>query len=215
VDAFLSSDAQRTLHALTLLAPAKCASGLLLGHKRAGRFFVEAAFPAPAGFRPSLENFPALSANFQGRIIGFFLIGGGAADRRLFLQPLACGRCVVTVARPKSGNFTRRGSSIIAKRNFHDIARREPGAISFRAFAIDYDGRFRLDPINVISEKKTASDRRREAPAAIHLLLARGKESRPAPKSATLRTIPPGHGAGKAPHSAPVKPATPRQKRSR
>lgn len=193
VDVFLSADAQRTLQAVRVLSPAKCASGLLLGHKRAGRFFVETAFPAPAGFRPDSQNFPTLSANFQGRIIGFFLMGGSAADRRAFLQPLACGRCIVTVAPSNSRDSAGRGSPNIAKRNSHDIARREPGAIAFRAFAIDYDGRFRLDPINVIVEGKSA-------PGPV-----RGQVN--APRRPITRV--------KAPHSAPDKPATPRQKRSR
>lgn len=129
MDVFLSAAAQQTLQALSVLSPAKSASGLLLGHKRAGRFFVEAAFPAPAGFRPSPENFPLLNETFQGRIVGFFLFDGGPADRRAFLQPLACGRCFVAVARRKSGIFSCRG------------------------FVVDYDGRFRLDPINILLDR--------------------------------------------------------------
>jgi hypothetical protein len=129
VDVFLSAEAERTLQALSVLSPAKSASGLLLGHKRAGRFFVEAAFPAPAGFRPSPDNFPVLNETFPGRIVGFFLLGGGPADKRAFLQPIACGRCLVAVARRKSRNF------------------------SGRAFVIDYDGRFRLDRIAVVLDK--------------------------------------------------------------
>jgi hypothetical protein len=131
VDVFLSADAQRTLQALSVLSAAKSASGLLLGHKRAGRFFVEAAFPAPAGFRPGPGNFFVLNETFQGRIIGFFLFDGGPAARHAYLQPLACGRCLVAVTRRKS----------------RDIA--------CRAFVVDYDGRFRLDPINVLLDKPT------------------------------------------------------------
>ena len=131
MDVFLSADAQRTLQALSVLSAAKSASGLLLGHKRAGRFFVEAAFPAPAGFRPGPWNFFVLNETFQGRIIGFFLFDGGPAARRAYLQPLACGRCLVAVTRRKS----------------RDIA--------CRAFVVDYDGRFRLDPINVLLDKPT------------------------------------------------------------
>ncbi len=137
MDVFLSADAQRTLQALSVLSAAKSASGLLLGHKRAGRFFVEAAFPAPAGFRPGPGNFFVLNETFQGRIIGFFLFDGGPAARRAYLQPLACGRCLVAVTRRKS----------------RDIA--------CRAFVVDYDGRFRLDPITVISEGKNAPEGRR------------------------------------------------------
>lgn len=131
MDVFLSADAQRTLQALSVLSAAKSASGLLLGHKRAGRFFVEAAFPAPAGFRPGPGNFFVLNETFQGRIIGFFLFDGSPAARRAYLQPLACGRCLVAVTRRKS----------------RDIA--------CRAFVVDYDGRFRLDPINVLLDKPT------------------------------------------------------------
>jgi hypothetical protein len=137
VDVFLSADAQQTLQALSVLSPAGRASGLLLGHKRAGRFFVEAAFPAPAGFRPSPENFPALNETFQGRIVGFFLFGRGPADKRAFLQPVACGRCLVTAACRKTG------------------------AVSCRGFAVDYDGRFRLDPIRVLLDKPATPRKKR------------------------------------------------------
>ena len=176
VDVFLSADAQRTLQALTVLSAAKISSGLLLGHKRAGRFFVEAAFPAPAGFRPTPENFPVLSETFQGRIIGFFLMGGSAADRRAFLQPLACGRCLVAVA--------SRTSKVIARRKSRDISHIESGDISYRGFLIDYDGRFRFDPIAVISEGKSA--------AAGCRIKARGKAPYlPLDKPETLRETKP------------------------
>jgi hypothetical protein len=137
MDIFLSADAQRTLQALTVLSPVENASGLLLGHKRAGRFFVEAAFAAPAGFCPSPDNFPVLNETFLGRIVGFFLFGGGPADRRAFVQPLACGRCLVTFARRKSRDFSCRG------------------------FVVDYDGRFRLDPIRVLLDKPATPGKKR------------------------------------------------------
>jgi hypothetical protein len=137
VDIFLSAAAQQTLQALSVLSPAKSASGLLLGHKRAGRFFVETAFAAPSGFRPGPDNLPALNETFLGRIVGFFLFGGGPADRRAFAQPLACGRCLVTVARRKSGDFSCRG------------------------FVVDYDGRFRLDPIRILLDKPATPRKKR------------------------------------------------------
>jgi hypothetical protein len=172
VDVFLSAAAQQTLQALSVLSSAKSASGLLLGHKRAGRFFVEAAFPAPAGFRPDSQNFPILNETFQGRIIGFFLMGGSATDRRAFRQPLACGRCLVAVA--------RRTSQDIARRKSRDISHIGSGDISSRGFFIDYDGRFRLDPINIISEGKSA--------AAGRPIKARGKAALvPRDKSAAPR----------------------------
>lgn len=138
MDVFLSAAAHQTLQALSVLSPRRSASGLLLGHKRAGRFFAETAFAAPSDFRPGPENFPVLNKTFQGRIIGFFLFGGGPADKRAFLQPLATGRCLVTVARLASGDFSCRG------------------------FAVDYDGRFRLNPIPVLLDQP-ASPRKKRA----------------------------------------------------
>jgi hypothetical protein len=129
VDAFLSADAGRALRALTEFPGAKSVSGLLIGHKRAGRFFVESVFPAPSGFKPGPGNFPALNEIFGGRIIGFFVAGTGPAVRRPFLQPLACGRLLLEIGRGKS----------------------KSGA--YRAFAVDYDGRFTTAPIALIHDE--------------------------------------------------------------
>jgi len=129
VDAFLSVDAGRALRALSEYPAAKGASGLLIGHKRAGRFFVESALPAPAGFKPGPENFPALNEIFGGRIIGFFIAGTGPAAWKPFLQPLACGRLLLEIGWGKS----------------------KSGA--YRAFAVDYDRRFTTAPIALIHDE--------------------------------------------------------------
>jgi hypothetical protein len=129
VDAFLSADAGRALRALSVLPTAKGASGLLIGHKRAGRFFVESVLPAPAGFKPGAGNFPALNDIFGGRIIGFFVAGTGPAARKPFLQPLACGRLLLEIGRGKS----------------------KSGA--YRAFVVDYDGRIKAAPIALIHDE--------------------------------------------------------------
>ena len=137
MDAFISAEAVRALRALSAFPASKLATGLLIGHKRAGRFFVESAFPAPAGFKPGPKNFPVLNEAFQDRIIGFFVYGTGAAARRPFLQPLACGRLLL------------------------EIHRRKSGGDAYSAFAIDYDGRFKTAPIELILEEPPADRRGR------------------------------------------------------
>jgi len=128
MDAFLTIEAQRTLRAVKAISPRRNAAGLLIGHKRGRRFFVEKAFPAPRGFQPSLKNLEVLDAVFEGRIIGFFRIKPGEKDERALLQPFACGKLFLAIESLSSAESILIG------------------------YLIDYDGRYVLEQIPLVLE---------------------------------------------------------------
>ncbi|MDP2914542.1 MAG: hypothetical protein Q8O91_03725 [Candidatus Aminicenantes bacterium] len=128
MDAFLTIEAQQTLRAVKAIAPRRNAAGLLIGHKRGRRFFVEKAFPVPRGFQPSLKNLEVLDTVFEGRIIGFFHVNPGEKDERTLLQPFACGKL------------------------FLAIESRSAAASVLIGYLIDYDGRYVLEQIPITLE---------------------------------------------------------------
>jgi hypothetical protein len=128
MDVFLTIEAQRTLRAVKAIAPRRNAAGLLIGHKRGRRFFVEKAFPVPQGFQPSLKNLEILDAVFEGRIIGFFRINPGEKDERTLLQPFACGKLFLAIESRSSAESVLIG------------------------YLIDYDGRYVLEQIPLVLE---------------------------------------------------------------
>ena len=128
MDAFLTSEAQRTLRAVKVISSPRNAAGLLIGHKRGRRFFVEKAFPVPRGFQPSLKNLEILDAVFEGRIIGFFRIKPGEKDERSLLQQFACGKLFLAIESRSSAESILIG------------------------YLIDYDGRYVLEQIPLVLE---------------------------------------------------------------
>jgi hypothetical protein len=92
MDAYFSDEALEHLRAQALELPRRRAGGLLLGHRRGGRFFVESVYPCPFDRFPSGRKYWALDGIFQGRIIGFYSSGrrAGAAARKW--PPFACNK---------------------------------------------------------------------------------------------------------------------------
>mgnify|MGYP001032597025 CR=1 FL=1 len=131
MDAFLTVGAWQTLRAVKSASLRKNAAGLLIGHKRGGRFFVEKAFPVPCGFKPSFRNLDVLDAIFEGKIIGFFHFNPGEKDETKYLQPFACGKLFLAI-----DFFSSRKSVLIG-------------------YVIDYDGQYEFEPIPVILEKSS------------------------------------------------------------
>lgn len=129
MDGYLAAEALQALNALSTMAPGKKLWGFLIGHKRGHRFFVEKILPAPSGFRLNLDNFARLDLLFQDKIIGFFSLGGGAKERKELYHPFACGKMYL------DGRPSRRKN------------------LRFKAFFIDFKGRFVLEPIKLILEK--------------------------------------------------------------
>jgi hypothetical protein len=128
VDAFLTAEARQALEALNALSPAKRHAGLLIGHERGHRFIVEMAFPTPATFEPGPAAFARLDEVFDGRAIGFFTSGDAARLKAKLRQPYAAGRLLLSIR----------------------FGRATP---AFKAWAVDFEGRFRFIPIPVIVEE--------------------------------------------------------------
>jgi len=139
MDAFLTIEAQQTLRAVKAISPRRNAAGILIGHKRGRRFFVEKVFPVPRGFQPSLKNLEVLDAVFEGRIIGFFRINPGEKGERAFLQPFACGKLFLAIESRSSAESVLIG------------------------YLIDYDGRYVLEQIPLVLETAVPKKGRRPA----------------------------------------------------
>ncbi len=120
MDVFLAEDARLFLAGLSAGPARSRPRGLLLGHRRGPRYFVEQVFPAAPGFAFRPEELRRLDALFGDRILGYFAIGAAASIRRRVLRPESVGRLLLLVAfRPG----------------------RPPAA---KAHLVDFDGRFKL-----------------------------------------------------------------------
>lgn len=120
VDVFLAEEAQLFLAGLNSGPARSRPRGLLLGHVRGPRFFVEQVFPAAPGFAFRPAELRRLSGLFGDRVLGYFAFDSAAALRPRILRPEAVGRILVTLA---SGPG------------------RPPAAT---AYLVDFDGRFKL-----------------------------------------------------------------------
>jgi len=127
MDAFIAAEARQSLAALSALSAGKKLFGILVGHKRGHRFIVEKAFPA-AAFRFSPADFARADELFAGKVLGFYSSGGLARIKARLLQPYAAGRLLLAVRTAKH-------------------------APSFKAYAVDFDGRFRVVPLPLIVEE--------------------------------------------------------------
>jgi hypothetical protein len=127
VDAYITAEALQILEALDALNPRRRRSGVLIGHKRGRRFIVERILPAPANFDPKPAVLGRLDEIFAGKAVGFFSSGDLTRTRAGLRQPLAAGRLLLAT---ESRRRARR----------------------VKAWAVDFDGRFRFIPIPVILE---------------------------------------------------------------
>ena len=89
MDVYLTEEAWQHLRAQALESPRRKASGLLLGHRRGGRFFVERIYPCPFGPFPSARKYWALDGVFEGKIIGFYSSGRRAGPAAGKLPPFS------------------------------------------------------------------------------------------------------------------------------
>jgi hypothetical protein len=123
MDAYIAAEALLYLKAQASTSTKRNKSGLLLGHIRGRRFFVEGVYPCPEPDYASESGFWSLQEMFGHRIIGFYSSrSDGRAASRLF-QPFACGKL-----------FLRLGT---LPRN----------RLSLQPLVIEFDGAFRLQPI--------------------------------------------------------------------
>jgi hypothetical protein len=129
MDVFLGAEARRALDGLRLIAGRTRPAGLLLGHRRGPRYFVEGIFTAGPDFGFSPAAVRRLDALFGGRVLGFFAFRPGAPTRRALRRPFAVGRVFIAVG----------------------------GRGAMSAAAIDFDGRFLLRRLPLDSGTKAGN----------------------------------------------------------
>ena len=108
MDAYLSDEARQFLQAQALETSGRMSGGLLLGHLRGPRFFVERVYPC--SLRPflSLERFRALSCIFDHKIIGFYGSGRWTERTGRKIPPFAVNKLYLEFdAHPRKGLILR------------------------------------------------------------------------------------------------------------
>ena len=128
MDVYLSEEAQHSLEALNLVKGDR--DGLLLGHMRGHRFFVEKIFLTQKGFFSSQEHYLSLSQHFDDRVIGFFSFSPDERKTRKILTPLTQGKLYLSI---------------------HPQGEKEP---SIRSFKIDFKDRFFFSSVRLKSSKR-------------------------------------------------------------
>jgi len=118
VDAYLAEEALLDLQGQALDPLSQKTAGLLLGHKRGPRFFVEKIFACRAAFFSTLKNYRALDNHFSGRIIGFYSFDLNTQKRRQLCRPFACGKLYLEI-RPGRKRLTMKPSVIDYKDSFY------------------------------------------------------------------------------------------------
>jgi hypothetical protein len=130
MDAYLSQEAHLSLTTLTLLSPAVYSDGLLIGHKRGHRFFVEKILSSMPGFFPSLKKYHELENLYQGKLLGFYSFRPDEKKINKILGPYACGKLLLKIQlNPQK-------------------------KISIKPFVIDYKNNFFLLPVKLIKPNK-------------------------------------------------------------
>jgi hypothetical protein len=125
MDVYLSKEAQSFLEALNMVKGDH--DGLLLGHLRGHRFFVEKILPTQKGFFSSQEHYISLNQHFGDRVIGFFSFDPDDQKTRKILIPLTQGKLYL------------------------NIKPQEENKLDIRSFKIDFKDRFFLSPIRLKS----------------------------------------------------------------
>ncbi|OGD09368.1 MAG: hypothetical protein A2Y86_02735 [Candidatus Aminicenantes bacterium RBG_13_62_12] len=125
MDVLLTRTARRALEAAAL-GGGRTASGLLLGHKRGGRFVIESAVPSGRGSFPGREAYVRLASILGDEVVGFFSSPPAPGLRKKTPPPFSVGKLFVSV---KAGRA---------------------GRLSCRAFFIDYAERFVWKPLRFV-----------------------------------------------------------------
>jgi len=125
MDAYLSKEAKTFLEALNIMRGDQ--DGLLLGHKRGHRFFIEKTFPTKKGYFSSLEEYMSLDRHFGYRVIGFFSFNPDEGKIRKILKPIAQGKLYLS------------------------IVTQDSGTMDFQSYRIDFEDRFFLSPVRLKS----------------------------------------------------------------
>jgi hypothetical protein len=129
MDAYLSQEAYQSLNAINLISSSSGSDGLVIGHKRGHRFFVEKIFPSVPGFFPSLKKYHELDQLFNGKLLGFFSFRPEEKIIRKILAPFACGKL------------------------FLEISSNQQKKITIKSYVVDYENEFFLLPVGLASHE--------------------------------------------------------------
>lgn len=129
MDAYLSQEAYQTLTALSLISAQSSSDGLLIGHIRGHRYFVEKIFPTLKGFFPSREKYFAMNELFEEKIIGFYSFTKDEKKIKKILTPFTHGKLFLQIRLNKNKKMT------------------------IKSYVIEYEDEFFLSPIHLKSKK--------------------------------------------------------------
>ncbi|HUT07913.1 MAG TPA: hypothetical protein VMY15_03635 [Candidatus Latescibacteria bacterium] len=130
VDVLITPEAQREIEALRTVRPASSTWGILIGHKRGFRFFVEKVFPvAGASSAPSEREIASIDSVWPGRTIGLFAVRPSPAFRKALLGPMLYGKLFLRLDSPA-------------------------GKGSARPFVVEFVRKFFLRPVELVKTAK-------------------------------------------------------------
>ncbi len=130
MDAYLSREVLLHLQALGLVSNSSSSEGILLGHKRGHRYFVEKVLPTQRGFFASLKKYFDLDQLLDGKIIGFYSFQPEQKRAKKILAPFAYGKLFLEV---------------------HPASKR---SVEIKSFIIDFDDAFFLSPVKIKRKEK-------------------------------------------------------------
>lgn len=119
MDVYLSDEARRHLSAQALEKPRGGTGGLLLGHRRGPRFFVERIYPCPLQPFLNVEKYRALSRIFDDKIIGFYSSGRRAEKRQREFPPFAVNKLYLEFDPHPTKGLTLRPAVVEYTGSFH------------------------------------------------------------------------------------------------
>lgn len=131
MDVYLSAEARQALRALYQLASG--GDGLLLGHMRGRRYFVESVMPLPQRLKLSASQYMRLYDLYPDKLIGFFSYRPSPKIRQHMLAPFATGKILL------------------------EIQKQDDGMWNLQAFLVDYQDEFQLLPVPVKGHRKGRS----------------------------------------------------------
>ncbi len=132
MDSYLSQEAYQSLNFINMISSSSSSDGLLIGHRRGHRFFVEKIFPSAPGFFPSLKKYHELDQFFKGKLLGFFSFNPDEKKIKKILSPFACGKL------------------------FLEISSNQQKKMTIKSYVIDYENEFFLLPVKLTGrEQKT------------------------------------------------------------
>ena len=140
MDVLIVPEARREIEALQALRPAAGTWGVLVGHRRGPRYFVEKVVTAgPPERLPDERVLEEFDRIWPGGIIGLAVIKPGAAFKRAVLAPAWYGKIVLQSTGPE-----RWGRVYLSQ---HRGSRKIEASPFFRAALVSFERRFFLDPV--------------------------------------------------------------------